>query len=185
MASQSYRERLKAQRAEALAKRNAEKAEWHRRAELRYEIRKLAMDTVKAGIRARGDKLSLYSHAQLVAQANAMIGPWLVEQAKRQIAERNSRKLHKSRRLDSQALSVCRCHAQVSLGKMFLQNDLSVSARSLKAACAIVMLFGDPGMLVTEQCACEVSISPLASAAVVASAVRNKCGEILSQSSVL
>jgi len=31
---------------------------------------------------ARGDKLSLYSHAQL-AQANAMIGPWLVAQAKR------------------------------------------------------------------------------------------------------
>ena len=29
-----------------------------------------------------------YSHAQLVAQANAMIGPWLVDQAKRQIAER-------------------------------------------------------------------------------------------------
>ena len=65
-------------------------------------------------------------------------------------------KLHKRRRLDSQALSVCRCHAQASLAKMFLQNDLSVSARSLKAACAIVMFFGDPGMLVTEQCACEV-----------------------------
>ena len=88
MASQSYRERMKAQRAEARAKREAEQAEWHRRAELRYEIRKLALDAVKAGIRARGDKLSLYSHAQLVAQANAMIGPWLVAQAKRQIAER-------------------------------------------------------------------------------------------------
>jgi hypothetical protein len=49
---------------------------------------KLALDAVKAGIRARGDKLSLYSHAHLVAQANAMIGPWLVAQAKRQIAER-------------------------------------------------------------------------------------------------
>ena len=52
MATQSYRERMKAQRAEARAKREAEKAEWHRRAELRYEIRKLAMDAVKAGIRA-------------------------------------------------------------------------------------------------------------------------------------
>ena len=40
-----------AQRAETRAKRDAEKAEWHRRAELRYEIRKLAMDAVKAGIR--------------------------------------------------------------------------------------------------------------------------------------
>jgi hypothetical protein len=35
--------------------------------------------------------VQLYSHAQLVAQANAMIGPWLVAQAKRQIAERNSK----------------------------------------------------------------------------------------------
>ena len=78
-----HRERLKAQRAETRAKREAEKAEWHRRAELRYEIRKLALEAVKAGIRARGDKLSLYSHAQLVAQANAMIGPWLIEQARR------------------------------------------------------------------------------------------------------
>jgi hypothetical protein len=81
-ATQSYRERMKAQRAEARAKRDAEKAEWHRRAELRYEIRKLALDAVKAGIRARGDKVQLYSHAQLMAQANAMIGPWLVAQAK-------------------------------------------------------------------------------------------------------
>ena len=83
-ATKSYKERMREARAEARAKREAEKAEWHRQIELRYEIRKLAMDAVKAGIRARGDKLSLYSHAQLVIQANAMIGPWLVEQAKRQ-----------------------------------------------------------------------------------------------------
>jgi hypothetical protein len=95
-ANRSYRERMKAQRAQARAKRETEKAEWHRRIELRYEIRKLALDAVKAGIRARGDKLSLYSHAQLMAQANAMIGPWLVEQAKRQIVERNSQHLHKA-----------------------------------------------------------------------------------------
>ena len=54
MATQSYRERMKAQRAAAGAKREAEQAEWHRRAELRYEVRRLAMDAVKAGIRARG-----------------------------------------------------------------------------------------------------------------------------------
>ena len=89
-ATKSYKERMREARAEARAKREAEKAEWHRQIELRYEIRKLAMDAVKAGIRARGDKLSLYSHAQLITQAKAMIGPWLVEQAKRQIAERNS-----------------------------------------------------------------------------------------------
>ena len=87
-ATKSYKERMREARAAARAKREAEQAEWHRRAEPRYEIRKLAMDAVKAGIRARGDKLSLYSHAQLMAQANAMIGPWLVAQAKRQIAER-------------------------------------------------------------------------------------------------
>src|SRR6476660_4925827 len=85
-ATKSYKERMR----EARAKREAEQAEWHRRAELRYEIRKLALDAVKAGIRARGDKVQLYSHAQLMAQVNAMIGPWLVEQAKRQIAERSS-----------------------------------------------------------------------------------------------
>ena len=67
MATPSYRERMKAQRAETRAKRDAEKAKWHRRAELRYEIRKLAMDAVKAG----SD-----THAQLVTQSNAMIGPW-------------------------------------------------------------------------------------------------------------
>ena len=104
MATQSYRERLKAQRAEARAKRDAEKAEWHRRAELRYEVRKLAMDAVKARIRARGDKLSLYSHAQLVTMANAMIGPWLVAQAKAQIAERNSQHLSNSRKPVAQEL---------------------------------------------------------------------------------
>src|SRR5438128_143656 len=93
MATPSYRERMKAQRAEAKAKREAEKAEGHRRAELRYEVRKFALEAVKARIRARGDKLSLYSHAQLVAQANAMIGPWLVDQAKRQIAERTGHSL--------------------------------------------------------------------------------------------
>jgi hypothetical protein len=87
MAAPSYRERMKAARAEARARRDAEKAEWHRRAELRYEIRKLAMDAVKAGIRARGDKVQLYTHAQLVAQANAMIGPWLIAQAKRLVAD--------------------------------------------------------------------------------------------------
>jgi hypothetical protein len=107
MATQSYRERMKAARAEASAKRKAEQAEWHRQIELRCEVRRLALNAVKAGIRARGDKLSLYSHAQLMAQANAMIGPWLVEQAKRQIAERNSQHLHKSRSAEPQGLSLC------------------------------------------------------------------------------
>jgi hypothetical protein len=117
MATQSYRERMKAQRAEARAKREAEKAEWHRRAELRYEIRKLALDAVKAGIRARGDKLSLYSHAQLVAQANAMIGPWLVSQAKAKFAERNSQHSHKPRSPGPQPLSLCETHERNGAAK--------------------------------------------------------------------
>jgi hypothetical protein len=90
-ATQSYRERMKAARAAASAQRKAEREAWHRRIELSVEVRRLALDAVKAGIRARGDRLSVYSHAQLVAQANAMIGPWLVAQAKAQIAERNER----------------------------------------------------------------------------------------------
>jgi hypothetical protein len=98
-------------RAEARAKREAEQAEWHRRAELRCEIRKLAMDAVKAGIRARGDKVQLYSHAQLMAQANAMIGPWLVEQAKRQIAERNSQDMSKGERPAVRGLLLNETHA--------------------------------------------------------------------------
>jgi hypothetical protein len=65
MASQSYRELMKAQRAEARAKRDAEKAEWRRRLELSCEVRRLALNAVKAGIRARGDKLQLYSHARV------------------------------------------------------------------------------------------------------------------------
>ena len=65
--------------------------------------RKLAMDAVKAGIRARGDKVQLYTHAWLVTQSNAMIGPWLVAQAKRQIAERYSQVMSKGEKLRSRA----------------------------------------------------------------------------------
>ena len=43
MASQSYRERMKAQRAAASAQRKAEQAEWRRRLELSYEVRRLAL----------------------------------------------------------------------------------------------------------------------------------------------
>ena len=117
MATQSYRERMKAARAEARAKREAEQAEWHRRAELRCEIRKLAMDAVKAGIRARGDKVQLYSHAQLVAQANAMIGPWLVAQAKAQIAERNSQVMSKGEKPAVQGLPLNECHEHKGAGE--------------------------------------------------------------------
>jgi hypothetical protein len=73
MATPSYRERMKAARAEARAKRLAGQAEWHRQIELRCEVRRLALDAVKAGIRASGDKVQLYSHASLQAMANELI----------------------------------------------------------------------------------------------------------------
>ena len=87
MAIPSYRERMKAARAEASAARKAQQIEWRKRIELRVEVRRMALAATKAAIQARGDKLSLYSHAQLVAQADAMIGPWLVAEVKRQIAQ--------------------------------------------------------------------------------------------------
>ena len=117
MATQSYRERLKAARAEASVKREAEKAEWHRQIELRCEVRRLALNAVEAGIRAKGDKVQLYSHAQLMAQANAMIGPWLGAQAKAQITERNSQHLHKAGSAEPQGLSLCETLAQNGAAK--------------------------------------------------------------------
>ncbi|MGO9401247.1 MAG: hypothetical protein ACLP19_25905 [Xanthobacteraceae bacterium] len=66
-ATPSYKERMAAARAAARAQRETEKAEWHRRIELSVEVRRMAMAAIKAAIRAKGDKLALYSHAQLVA----------------------------------------------------------------------------------------------------------------------
>jgi hypothetical protein len=111
MATQSYRERLKAQRTAASAKRKAEKAVWHRQIELRCEVRRLALNAVKAGIRARGDKLQLYSHAQLTVMANELIGPWLIEQVKAQIAERNSQDMSKGERPAVRGLLLNETHA--------------------------------------------------------------------------
>jgi hypothetical protein len=76
MASQSYRERMKAARAEASAQRKAEKAARQRQIELRCEVHRLAMAAVKAGIQAKGQrKLSTYSRAELTMMANALIAP--------------------------------------------------------------------------------------------------------------
>ena len=54
MATQSYRERMKAARAEASAKRKAEQAARQRQIELRCEVYRLALAAVKAGIHAKG-----------------------------------------------------------------------------------------------------------------------------------
>ena len=90
MATPSYRERMKAARAAARAKRQAEKAEWHRQIELRATIRRLSLDMAKATIRDRGDKVTDYDPAQLRVMANEFIGPWLVVQAKARIAARKT-----------------------------------------------------------------------------------------------
>ena len=108
MATQSYRERMKAQRAEASAQRKAEQAERQRQIELRCEVHRLALQMVKAGIQAKGQrKLSTYSGAELTMMANAMIAPWFIEQVRAKIAERNSEHLHKSRSAEPQGLSLC------------------------------------------------------------------------------
>ena len=84
----SYKERMRAARAAARAKRQAEKAEWLRQVTLVAEVRRLSLEAVKATIRDRGDKVTLYTHAQLRAQADALIGPWLVAQARARVEAR-------------------------------------------------------------------------------------------------
>src|SRR5262249_38848274 len=81
----SYKERTREARVAERAKREAEKAEWLRQAMLVAEVRRLSLEAVKASIRDRGDRVTLYTLAQLHAQADAMIGPWLVAQAKARI----------------------------------------------------------------------------------------------------
>ena len=90
MATQSYKERMRETRAEARAKRQAEKAEWRRHIELRAVVRRLSLDAAKATIRDRNDQVCNYSPAQLRVMADAFIGPWLVAQAKARIAERKT-----------------------------------------------------------------------------------------------
>ena len=96
MATPSYRERMKAARAAASAQRKAEKAKWQRRVELMATARMMALDAVKDTIRGCGEKVSHYSCAQLRAQADEMLGPWLILKAKERIAERNSKHSCKS-----------------------------------------------------------------------------------------
>jgi hypothetical protein len=91
MATSSYRERMKATRAAASAQRKAEKAAWQRRVELMATARMMALEAVKLTIRDRGDKVQRYTPAQLRAQADAMMGPWLILKAKERIAARQNK----------------------------------------------------------------------------------------------
>jgi hypothetical protein len=99
MATPSYRERMKAQRAEARAKREAEQAEYRKQLELVYEVRRLALDAVKEEIRARGDKVQLYSRASLQAMADESISPFLKAQAslkRMQVARTRTRMIERN-----------------------------------------------------------------------------------------
>jgi hypothetical protein len=103
-ASKSYRERQKETRAAARAKREAEKAAWHRRIELMVECRRMALDLTQ------GQKISKYTLAQLRMRAEEMIG--LVAKARAKIAERNSKLSCNSKRPVAQGLPMLKTHAQ-------------------------------------------------------------------------
>ena len=111
----SYRERMATARAAASAARRQSA----RRGigGLSYvEVRRIALAAVKATIRDRGDKLSLYSLAQLRAQADAMIGPWFVAQA-RPGSLNETRRYVQCERPATQGLLLNETHAQNGAGK--------------------------------------------------------------------
>jgi hypothetical protein len=111
-AKKPYAVRMKEARAAARAKREAEKAAWHRKLELIVECRSMALALTKAEIRDRGAKISNYTLAQMRQRAEEMIGPWLVAHARARIAERNSRHMSNSKVRMDRALPVNETHAQ-------------------------------------------------------------------------
>jgi hypothetical protein len=118
MATPSYKERMRAARAEASAKRKAEQAARQRQIELRCEVHRLALAAVKAGIQTKGQrKLSTYSRAELTMMTNALIAPWFIEQVRAKIAERNSKVMSKDERPAMQGLPLNECHAQNGAGE--------------------------------------------------------------------
>jgi hypothetical protein len=116
-ATQSYRERMKAARAAASARRKAEKAAWKHRVELVATARMMALDAVKATIRDRGDRVTHYTLAQLRAQADEMMGPWMILKAKERIAARNSQYLHEVQRAGPWALTPRQTHVRNGIAK--------------------------------------------------------------------
>jgi hypothetical protein len=93
-ATQSYRARMKAQRAELRAKREAQQAELHRRMALRVEVQRRAEIAVKQAIRDEGRrKVSqvkrseislaaiayLAAHPELIAQVRPIVEQWRAE----------------------------------------------------------------------------------------------------------
>ena len=93
MATPSYKERLAAARAATRAERQAREQAWKRRIELECEVRRLALDAVKAAIRARGDKLQLLhpraaSEARLGSRDCKLVGAAVVRRRFKQIDNR-------------------------------------------------------------------------------------------------
>jgi hypothetical protein len=113
-ANRSYRDRQKAARAQARAQRLAQRSAQLREIELRVEVRRLAREAVLTCIRANGDKVSLYTPAQIITWANTFICKWLIAKAKENIAERNLRHLSKSQTPAPQGFPVHTIHAQKS-----------------------------------------------------------------------
>jgi hypothetical protein len=117
-ATQSYRERMKLQRAEARAKREAQQTELHRRMALRVEAQRRAEIAVRQAIRDQGRKVSqvpsreiklaaiayIAAHPELIAQVKPIVDAWA--------AERNSKHLSKSKAPAAQAVRLNECHEQ-------------------------------------------------------------------------
>jgi hypothetical protein len=95
-ASPSYKERMKAARAEARAQRLAERAAWQRMIELRCEVSREARALVKKQIADRGEKVSHYLPKDITRMAQDLITPALVAQARARIAARTGHTLRQS-----------------------------------------------------------------------------------------
>jgi hypothetical protein len=111
MATQSYKERMKQERAAATAKRRAEKEAWHRAVALRVECQRMAMGLVKDEIRANGEKYTDYSVKELRQRAEEFIGPWLVAKAQARV-EQILRVMSDSKVRMDRTLPVNETHAQ-------------------------------------------------------------------------
>ena len=96
MATQSYRERMKAARAQARAQRKAEKAEYRRRLELSFEVSRLALEAVKAGSGQAVTGCRSIPMPSSRRWQTLRSRPSLIEQARARIAERNSEHSHKA-----------------------------------------------------------------------------------------
>ena len=92
MATQSYKERMKAARAAARAERLAREAAHRRMVELRVEVRREAeAPLVRKQIADRGERVWHYLPKDIARMAQALITPAHVALARARIDERKSR----------------------------------------------------------------------------------------------